>query len=103
MFPYILSQTQRWNGRLDDAARRQLARELLRRGIESRVVSMADERPLEALLTHTREELQQAIAQVREPVPDGYGEAFLEVQTEHSQLLECFVVISRRVLSDCIR
>ncbi len=61
LFPYIQSQTRRWKGRLDDAARRQLARELLRRGIESRVVSMADERPLEALLTHTREELQQAI------------------------------------------
>jgi hypothetical protein len=103
MFPYILSQTQRWNGRLDDAARRQLARELLRRGIESRVVSMADERPLEALLTHTREELRQAIAQVREPVPDGYGEAFLEVQSKWKHSINCWSAsssIAGRVLSN---
>src|SRR5947207_15977960 len=45
LFPYIESQTQRWkaNGRLGDVERQQLARDLLRRGIESRVVSMIDE------------------------------------------------------------
>src|SRR5579862_435866 len=45
LFPYIESQTQRWKGdrEFDDAARRALGRELLRRGIESRVISMADE------------------------------------------------------------
>src|ERR1035438_5688769 len=45
LFSYIGSQTQRWGG-LNDK-QRQLAEELLRRGIESRVVSMEDERPLE--------------------------------------------------------
>jgi hypothetical protein len=45
---------------LDDEQRRQLAGDLLRRGIESRVISMEDERPLETLITHTSEELRQA-------------------------------------------
>src|SRR5258708_34851054 len=58
LFPYIESQTRRWKTStdFDDAARQSLARDLLRRGIESRVISMADERPLEALIIHTREE-----------------------------------------------
>src|SRR6266576_5750391 len=106
LFPYIESQPRRWKGRLDDAARRQLARELLRRGIESRVVSMADERPLEALLTHTREELQQAIARVSEPVPDGYDEAFLEVQKKWKHSINCWSAsssIAGRVLSNWYR
>src|SRR6476646_7536698 len=58
LFPYIDSQTQRWKGGLDDAARKDLARDLLRRGIESRVISMTDERPLETLLTHTTDALR---------------------------------------------
>src|SRR5450631_4024594 len=65
LFPYIESQTQRWKTSVDDAGRQRLARELLRRGIESRVVSMIDERPLEALVTHTSEELRQALTGVK--------------------------------------
>ena len=63
MFPYIESQTQRWNtpSGLDEAGRRDLARDLLRRGIESRIVSMVDERPLETLITHTGEELPEML------------------------------------------
>ncbi len=55
LFPYIESQAQRWklNGGLDPAEQRNLARDLLHRGIESWIVSMVDERPLEALVTHT--------------------------------------------------
>ena len=77
MFPYIESQTRRWKNDLDDSSRRHLASELLRRGIESRIVSMIDERPFEALVTHTREELQQALAQVKEPVPPASLEKFV--------------------------
>ena len=92
MFPYIESQKQRWKASLDDAARQRLAGELLRRGIESRVVSMIDERPLEALVTHTSGELRQALAQVKGPgaarlwrgVSGGAG----EVET-FAELLEC--------------
>jgi len=102
MFPYIELQTRRWPS-LDDAGRRALASDLLRRGIESRVVSMVDERPLEALLTHTREELQQALANVKEAVPPGYGDAFLAVQEKWKHSLNCWSAapsIPARVLSN---
>ena len=105
LFPYIESQTLRWraNGGLDNAGQRRLARELLRSGIESRVVSMADERPLEALITHTSEELRQALAHVKEPVPPGYAEVFLAVQEKWKHSLNCWSAspsIPGRVLSN---
>ncbi len=103
LFPYIESQTQRWKPRLDDTGQRRLASELLRRGIESRVVSMIDERPLEALVTHTSDELRQALAQVKEPVPPGYAEAFLAVQEKWKHSLNCWSAapsIPARVLSN---
>jgi hypothetical protein len=105
LFPYVESQTHRWNvrGGLDEEQRRQLAGELLRRGIESRVISMEDERPLETLVTHTSEELRQALARVTEPVPPGYGEAFLVVQEKWKHSLNCWSAspsIPGRVLSN---
>jgi len=103
MFPYIGSQKQRWNASLDDAARERLASELLRRGIESRVVSMIDERPLETLVTHTSRELRQALSQVKEAVPPGYAEAFLAVQEKWKHSLNCWSAapsIPARVLSN---
>src|SRR5207253_127579 len=80
-----------------------LEHQLLRHGIESRIVSMADERPLEALMTHTREELKQALARVKEPVPHGYAEAFLEVQEKWKHAVNCWSAapsIPARVLSN---
>ncbi|MBZ5546908.1 MAG: hypothetical protein LAO22_02950 [Acidobacteriia bacterium] len=105
LFPYIESQTQRWNvpGGLNDAQRHELAKDLLRRGIESRVVSMADESPLERLLTHTSDELQQALSHVKAPVPSGYAEAFLAVQEKWKHALNCWSAspsIPGRVLSN---
>jgi hypothetical protein len=105
LFTYIESQTKRWarNGSLDDAQRQALARDLLRRGIESRVISMVDERPLEALMTHTSEELQRALGNVREPVPHGYEQAFLAVQEKWKHALNCWSAspaIAGRVLSN---
>lgn len=105
LFPYIEAQTQRWNfqGGLNGEQRRQLAGELLRRGIESRVISMEDERPLETLVTHTGEELRQALARLNEPVPPGYGEAFLAVQEKWKHSLNCWSAspsIAGRVLSN---
>src|SRR5882672_11000488 len=103
MFAYIESQRRRWPGGITDEERRGLERELLRRGIESRVVSMADERPLEALLTHTREELRQAIALVKEPMPTGYADAFLAVQEKWKHSVNCWSASSSlpgRVLSN---
>jgi len=104
-FPYIDSQRRRWMGSaaIDDAGRERLARGLLRRAIESRVVSMTDERPLETLLTHTSDELKQALARVKEPVPPGYAEAFLAVQEKWKHSLNCWSAspsIPGRVLSN---
>jgi hypothetical protein len=105
LFPYIDSQTQRWklNGGLDPAEQASLARDLLHRGIESRIVSMTDERLLEALVTHTSDELRQALARVKEPVPPGYAEEFLAVQEKWKHSLNCWSAspsIPGRVLSN---
>lgn len=102
-FPYIELQTQRWKGKLSEEEQRQLARELLRQAVESRVVSMFDERPLEALITHASDELRQTIAHVQEPLPPGYAEAFLAVQEKWKHSLNCWSAspsIPGRVLSN---
>lgn len=103
LFPYVESQTQRWKSVLNEAERQRLASDLLHRGIESRIISMVDERPLEALMTHTREELRRALEVVKEPVPRGYAEAFLAVQEKWKHSLNCWSAsssISGRVLSN---
>lgn len=104
-FPYITAQSQRWpvDPGLEPGERVQLARSLLHEAVESRVVSMTDERPLEMLLTHTERELKDAIASVREPLPPAYGEAFLDVQRKWKHSLNCWSAspsIPARVLSN---
>jgi hypothetical protein len=103
VFPYIEAQTQRWKGKISEEERDQLARRLLHEGIESRVVSMMDERPLQAIATHTGEELREAIGKVKEPLPPGYAEEFLAVQGKWKHSLNCWSaspVIAGRVLSN---
>jgi hypothetical protein len=104
MFPYIDSQTRRWQPEaITHEQRQSFAHELLRRGIESRIISMTDERPLEILITHTKEELLQALASVKEAVPPGYSEAFLAVQDKWRHSVNCWSaspIISARVLSN---
>jgi hypothetical protein len=103
-FPYIDSQAYRWRqDALSADARLQLARYLLREAIESRVISMTDERPLEILVTHTAKELRKALAEVKEPVPSGYAETFLQVQEKWKHSLNCWSAspsIAGRVLSN---
>ena len=102
-FPYIESQDERWKGKISAEEARGLEKALLREAVESRVVSMVDERPLEALVTHTTGELRDAIAQVKEPVPPGYAEAFLAVQERWKHAVNCWSaspVIAARVLSN---
>ena len=104
-FPYISEQSRRWPGdpTLDDAARDRLARSLLHEAIESRVVSMTDERPLELLLTHTEQQLNQAIGEVKESLPSGYADAFIDVQKKWKHSLNCWSAspsIPGRVLSN---
>ncbi|MGC2194899.1 MAG: hypothetical protein WA628_09490 [Terriglobales bacterium] len=105
LFPYIDSQTHRWKGpaALDHAQQQALASELLRRGIESRVISMIDERPLETLITHTEQELRTALGKVQEHTPAGYADAFLVVQKKWKHSLNCWSAapsIPARVLSN---
>lgn len=105
LFPYIDSQAHRWKAGpdFDERTVRDLRRDLLRQGIESRVVSMVDERPLETLITHTRPELQKALEQMKEPVPEGYADAFLQLQEKWKHALNCWSAspsIPGRVLSN---
>jgi hypothetical protein len=95
LFPYIETQTQRWNLGIEGGQR--LTRELLRRGIESRVVSMTDERPLEVGDAYQRGAATSAgaregagAARLRQDVSGSAGE--MEALPE---LLERFTVNSR--------
>lgn len=102
-FPYIEMQARRWPDRLSADARSNLTRQLLHEAVESHIVSMTDERPLEVLITHTAEELKAALDQVKEPVPAGYAEAFLAVQEKWQHSLNCWSAapsIPARVLSN---
>ena len=102
-FGYIEAQRQLWAGKVSQQELQGLEKALLREAIESRVVSMADERPLETLMTHTSEELRRAIAEVKEPLPDRYVETFLAVQRKWKHSLNCWSaspVIAGRVLSN---
>src|SRR5690349_13536417 len=101
LFPYVESQAKRWP--LSSAEAQALERDMLRHGIESRVVSMSDPRPLETLITHTSAELRQAIAGVKEPIAPGYLDAFLAVQNKWKHSLNCWSAapsIPARVLSN---
>ena len=102
-FAYTESQRKRWEGMISDEELNGLEKALLLAAVESRVVSMIDERPLEALVTHTSAELQDAVAAVKEPIPRGYAEAFLAVQEKWRHSLNCWSaspVIAARVLSN---
>jgi len=102
-FAYIESQQERWKGKISEEDLRALGNGLLREAVESRVVSMVDERPLETLVTHTSAELREAIGQIKEPVPPGYAEAFLAVQEKWKHALNCWSaspVVAGRVLSN---
>lgn len=93
-FPYIESQSQRWRGSaiLDAAPGQRLGRQLLHEAIESRVVSMRDERPLELLVTHTTQKGKLALAMTNEPFSTGYEEGFLNVQEKWKRTLNCWSI-----------
>lgn len=115
LFAHIDAEAGRWRFPTD-AARQAFADDLLRRGVESRVVSMETELPLELLLTHTAPELAATIAAVTGG--DGavafagahwrlsgrtYREAFERVRERWSTSLNCWSASSSlpgRVLSN---
>ncbi|MEO5894546.1 MAG: hypothetical protein ABIS06_02475 [Vicinamibacterales bacterium] len=114
-FRYIDEQTGRWTF-ANAQARQAYGDDLLSRAIESRVVSMQTELPLEIVLTHTREELTAAVEALRrEPAGvlftgrnwqasiDTYRNAFLRVRDRWSTSLNCWSASSSmagRVLSN---
>ena len=114
LFSYIDREAGRWSFP-DTAARQAFGDRLLRRGVESRLISMAYEKPRELLLTHTREELDRAVMGGRArtaPIFTGrhwrldagvYGQTFLDVQQRWKTSLNCWSAadtIPARVLSN---
>lgn len=115
LFAYIDAEAGRWRFE-SPVARQAFADDLLRRGIESRVVSMETELPLELLLTHTAAELDAAVRAVsggdEARVFSGrhwqlpgrtYRDAFARVRDRWSRSLNCWSAapsIPARVLSN---
>jgi hypothetical protein len=111
LFAYIDAQAGRWRFP-SAAARQEFGNGLLRRGVESRAVSMLDEKPLEVLLTHTRSELAAAIACLPTSLYKGanwqldratYADAFEHVRAKWSMSLNGWSnssSIAGRVLSN---
>ncbi|CAN5746111.1 hypothetical protein BH18ACI5_BH18ACI5_15950 [soil metagenome] len=114
-FRYIDEQAGRWTF-ANAQARQAYGDDLLARAVESRVVSMQTELPLEIVLTHTRTELTAAVEALRsEPARvlfkgrnwqasiDTYRNAFLRVRDRWSTSLNCWSASSSmagRVLSN---
>lgn len=115
LFSHIDAEAGRWTF-ASPAARAAFADDLLRRGVESRVVSMETELPLEVLLTHTRGDLERAVASAGGAdgplvfegrhwalTKDAYRDAFLRVRDRWSTSLNCWSAspsIAGRVLSN---
>jgi hypothetical protein len=113
LFAHVDAEAGRWRFE-SPAARQAFGDALLRRGVESRVVSMETELPLELLLTHTPAELEAATGTAAggstvfrgrhwQLSADVYREAFLRVRDRWSRSLNCWSAapsIPARVLSN---
>ena len=113
LFAYIDGEAGRWSFP-SAAARQEYGDHLLRRGVESRLVSMTYEKPVELLVTHTHRELEAAVAAAaaRTPPfagtswrldPAAYRKTFLDVQERWKASLNCWSAaptIPARVLSN---
>ena len=115
LFDYIDTQAGRWRFE-SPSDRKSFADSLLRRGIESRIISMTYEKPREILLTHTRGELAAAVDRV--PTKSApliyqgkhwqldralYREMLLDLQRRWRSSLNCWSAspsIAGRVLSN---
>jgi hypothetical protein len=115
LFTYIDEQAGRWA--FATAQERQaFGDNLLQRGVESRIVSMETELPLEIVLTHTRSEVGAAVDGLHTAVPSlvfkgrnwqasvqTYRAAFVRVRDRWSTSLNCWSASSSmagRVLSN---
>ena len=115
LFTYIDEQAGRWT--FATAQERQaFGDNLLQRGVESRIVSMETELPLEIVLTHTRSEVGAAVDGLHTADPSlvfrgrnwqasvqTYRAAFLRVRDRWSTSLNCWSAsssVAGRVLSN---
>ncbi len=114
-FGYVDDQAGKWTFETDEA-RVEFAGRLLRRGVESRLVSMVYEKPLEVLLTHTVEEIKRSVESLGTNTgatiyrgkhwqlnPEEYIEKLLAVQERWRTSLNCWSAspsIAGRVLSN---
>src|SRR5207302_3037121 len=102
LFPYIDAQAGRWTF-ASDAERQAFGDGLLKRGVESRLVSMVDERPFEILLTHTAAEVERSAVSVRTAdaplifrgrhwhlTSSTYRDAFIRVRERWRTSLNCW-------------
>jgi hypothetical protein len=115
LFGYIDAEVGKWKFG-SSTERAAFADGLMRRGVESRIVSMDSELPLEVLLTHTRDELRGAVAALQtqpaplvfagrnwQLTPDAYRDALLRVRERWTTSLNCWSAspsIAGRVLSN---
>jgi hypothetical protein len=113
LFAYIDREAGRWSFP-SASARQAFGDGLLRRGVESRLVSMTYEKPVELLVTHTRRELEQAVdAQTGRAAPFAgrswrldptvYRKTLLDIQERWKASLNCWSAaptIPARVLSN---
>ena len=113
LFAYIDGEAGRWSFP-SAAARQEFGDRLLRRGVESRLVSMTYEKPVELLVTHTRRELEEAAAaQTARAAPFAgrswrldpavYRQTLLDIQERWKTSLNCWSAaptIPARVLSN---
>ncbi len=115
LFGYIDSQVGRWQF-TSAAAGREFAQALVRKGVESRLISMIYEPPLEILKTYTAQELSAAVEKLP---PEGdplifkgrywqltrndYRDVMLQIQARWKTSLNCWSAapsIPARVLSN---
>jgi hypothetical protein len=102
MFGYIDGQAGKWKF-ATPRERADYADGLLRRGIQSRLISMQYERPLELLVTHTAQDLSNALEKVRtsaaplifrgsnwQVTPETYRSIFLQIQEHWKTSLNCW-------------
>jgi hypothetical protein len=115
LFTHIDKEVGRWQFSTP-GEREAFAANLLRRGMQSRVISMQYEKPLEILLTHTRQQLSDAVTQVRTAsaplifkgshwhlTSEAYRTNFLQMQDHWKSSLNCWSAapsIPARVLSN---
>lgn len=115
LFAYIDGQVNLWTFETT-AAREAFAAKLLRKGVESRLVSMIYETPVELLLTHTARELSDAVSRVETSAAPAifegshwrltaaeYRDVLLLIQARWKSSLNCWSAapsIPARVLSN---